>query len=259
MPEAVTRLPRAYTLGRSFASSCQSLHPSDPLPDPFLGPLVPTPQQKPRNITTPASVAVIVGGLGMLFCGAIQGAGAMIGLSGGGDLTLTDGTVLRPDAALLTLQAVMSGTDFLVSAFLVIAGLGAMGFRRWARPLGLAAAVAMLTVGVVRIVVTVAWAQPKAIETARGVARAAETATAKMAAATRAAAATRPAGTPEPATQTAGDANIGEMAEATRPVTLAISVVAFLAQAVASGLILSQWAKPEAVEAFNAGWPPADG
>lgn len=223
--------------------------PATQPPDPSLS----SSPRIPRDISTPATVAIVVGLLGTLLCGGVQ----FVGTLGDTTQTLPDGSVIRQDPSVVTFRAALSACDLVASAALLAAGIGGVMVRRWARPLGVAAAAAVLALGVVRLTASLAWINPQIAEVAREVARRDSAAVARDAAATQPSA-TQAAGSQPAATQPTVTA-LTEMAESTSKVLPAIAVLVFLVQLVATSIVIRRWTRPEVKAMFRAGWPPGTG
>lgn len=134
--------------------------PNQPAPVPYAGGGY-APVARPGSITTMAVFAIILGSLGTLCCGLTGVAGGLFSLAQGSQTRLPDGTMYQQDAGLALANVGIAAADLVTSVILLVAGIGALSLKPWARRAAVAVSWAMIVVAAVRVVVTFVWVIPE--------------------------------------------------------------------------------------------------
>lgn len=133
----------------------------NPLPYNSGGYAVPPP--KPGSITTVAVLAIIIGSLGTLCCGAVGILGSAANMMGTAQ-RLPDGTAIKADPGVTAFGSAVAVADLVTSIALLACGIGALSLKPWARSVGVMTSLAMIVIALVYIVGTITYTGPKTEE-----------------------------------------------------------------------------------------------
>lgn len=201
---------------------------------------------RPNAILYPAVLAIVLGAAGLFCCGATSG-GQGLAVLAHPEAVRPDGQITDADAAVARFMIGIGVVDIVNSAALVVAGIGAMGVRRWARLLGLAVAPLVIAAAGVRLASDVTWLTPYKVE----LVQLKEQWDAAHPPATQAA--SQPASTQPSATQPADAAQPtpAEIAARMRQAGPYLSGIMFVVQIAVPILILGLWTRRPVREAFE--------
>jgi hypothetical protein len=133
--------------------------PNQPAPVPYAGGYAPA--ARPGSITTMAVFAIILGSLGTLCCGLTGVAGGLFNLAQGNQVRLPDGTMYQQNSGLALANVGIAGADLVTSVVLLVAGIGALSLKPWARRAAVTVSGVIIAVAIARLVVTFVWVIPE--------------------------------------------------------------------------------------------------